>query len=68
MVQDKGFIQVAVEEHKIPQLDRFYKEQGFISTDDIIPNGSGMAYRDYFWSGKKFSLSRVGNAIAVQPL
>ncbi|UCV01156.1 GNAT family N-acetyltransferase [Acidovorax radicis] len=68
MVQDKGFIQVAVEQQKIPQLDRFYKDLGFLSTDDIISNGFGMAYRDYFWSGKKFSLSRVGNTIAVQPL
>lgn len=68
MVQDKGFIQVAVEEQKILQLDRFYKDQGFLSTDDIIRNGFGIAYRDYFWSGKKISLSRVGNTIAVQPL
>lgn len=67
MVRDQGFIQVAVEEEKIPQLDNFYKNQGFISTDDIIPNGFGMAYRDYFWSGKRITLSRIGNAITVQP-
>lgn len=68
MIQDKGIIQVAVEEQKIPQLDRFYKNQGFRSTDDIISNGFGMAYRDYFWSGKKIFLSRVGNTIEVRPL
>jgi GNAT superfamily N-acetyltransferase len=68
MIQDKGFIQVAVEEQKIPQLDSFYKNQDFLSTDDIIPNGFGIAYRDYFWSAKKISLSRIGNTIAVQPL
>jgi len=67
MVRDQGFIQVAVEEGKILQLDSFYKNQGFISTDDILQNGSGMAYRDYFWSGKRITLSRIGNTIAVQP-
>lgn len=67
LVQDKGYIQVAVEKQKIHQLDRFYRDQGFISTDDIFTNASGMAYRDYFWSGKPIALSRVGNLIAVQP-
>lgn len=67
MVCDQGFIQVSVEEEKIFQLDSFYKNQGFISTDDIFQNGFGMAYRDYFWSGKHITLSRVGNSIAVQP-
>jgi GNAT superfamily N-acetyltransferase len=67
MVRDQGFIQVAVEEGKILQLDSFYKNQGFISTDDILQNGSGMAYRDYFWSGKRITLSCIGNTIAVQP-
>lgn len=68
MVQDKGFIQVAVEKEKVIHLDSFYKNQGFISTDDTISNGFGMAYRDYFWSGKSITLSRVGNTIVVQPL
>lgn len=67
MVRDQGFIQVAVEEGKVPELDCFYKNQGFISTDDIIQNGFGMGYRDYFWSGKRITLSRVGNTITVQP-
>jgi GNAT superfamily N-acetyltransferase len=66
MVRDQGFIQVSVEERKIPQLDSFYKKQEFISTDDIIQTGLGMAYRDYFWSGKRITLSRDGNIIGVR--
>jgi GNAT superfamily N-acetyltransferase len=67
IVRDQGFIQIAVEEGKIHELDGLYKKQGFISTGDIISNGFGMAYRDYFWSGKRITLSRVGNTIVVQP-
>jgi GNAT superfamily N-acetyltransferase len=68
MVNNKGFIQAAVEEIKINNLDAFYKENGFISTNDIISNSAGMAYRDYFWSLNGIVLSRQGNLIMVQPV
>jgi len=65
VVNTGGFIQVAVEESKINELDGFYKKHGFISTNDIIPNALGVAYRDYFWSGRTITLSREKNVINV---
>jgi GNAT superfamily N-acetyltransferase len=67
-VTDKGYIQVAVEESEINNLDTFYKKLGFITTGDKIPNDIGKIYQDYFWSGKEIALKRVGNLIGVQPL
>lgn len=67
-VTDKGFIQVAVEESEISNLDEFYKKLGFLTTGDKIPNVVGKVYQDYFWSERKFSLKKVGNRIGVQPL
>jgi GNAT superfamily N-acetyltransferase len=66
-VRDQGFIQVAVEYSQINKLDRFYKDLGFITTGDKIPNVAGKIYQDYFWSGKKITLTKVGNRIGVQP-
>ena len=68
LVQDRGFIQVAVEESEIDNLDSFYTNLGFLTTGDKIPNAIGKVYQDYFWSGKKITLKKVGNQIAVQPL
>ena len=67
-VQDNWFIHVSVEKHKIYQLDSFYRRQGFVTTNDIFTNPLGMAYKDYFWSGKDIELIREGNRIAVKPL
>ena len=68
LVQDQGFIQVAVEKESIDRLDLFYKNLGFKTTEDIFTNLIGKSYKDYFWSGKEIELTRIGDSIAVKPL
>ena len=56
MVGVQGAIQVAVEEEKLPLLDRFYKKHSFQSTGALRTNVYGKGYVDYFWSGQPIKL------------
>lgn len=67
-VQDKGAIQVAVEESKLDELAGFYSRQGFQTTGTVHVNPFGKGYVDYFWSGKSIKLCDSPSGTIIKPI
>lgn len=67
-VQDRGVIQVAIEKHKVGQLNNFYSNLGFQTTGVIHFNAIGVGYVDYFWSGKNIKLDDSPAGTIVTPM
>lgn len=68
LVKDQGAIQVAVEEEKLPSLNRYYKKHGFITTGTLRKNLLNKGYIDYFWSAKNIELKDIQYGTAVKPI